>query len=84
MEDPVYHQTNFEIPTAAGYEHLHSIANVSITMNVYLSMFIAIVIGSLATSLTSYCILCLDFIFNLLSCINIIQIHHKIPCPFEK
>ena len=63
---------------AAGSEKMHVMANISITINVHFSMFIAIVIGSLATSLTSYCILCLDFILNLLSCINIIQTHWKI------
>ena len=59
-------------------EFVNSLANVSITINVHFSMFIAIVIGSLATSLTSYCILGVDFMLNLVSCINIIRIHRKI------
>ena len=63
---------------AAGSLNLFAMANVSITMNVYLSMFVAIVIGSIATPLTSYSILGVDFILNLLSCINIIRIQQRI------
>ena len=63
---------------AAGSDNLYSLANVSITINVHFSMFIAIVIGSLATPLTSYCILGVDFMLNMVSCINIIRIHRKI------
>ena len=63
---------------AAGSGNLYAMANVSITMNVYFSMFVAIVIGSIATPLTSYSILGVDFILNMLSCINIIRIHRRI------
>ena len=41
-------------------------------------MFIAVVIGSLATPLTSYCILGVDFLLIGYSCISIIRIHQKI------
>ena len=63
---------------AAGAEKLHVKANFSISMNVYSSMFIAIAIGSLTTPLTSYCILGVDFLLNLYSCISIIRTHRRI------
>ena len=63
---------------AAGSWNLFTTANVSITMNVYISMFVAIALGSIATPLTSYSILGVDFLLNFLGCINIIRIHRRI------
>ena len=63
---------------AAGSWNLFTMANVSITMNVYFSMFVAVVIGSIATPLTSYSILGVDFMLNMFSCINIIRIQRRI------
>ena len=63
---------------AAGFENLQVKGNICVTINVQFSSFIAIALGSLATPLTSYCILGVDFILNLYSCISIIRTHRKI------
>ena len=63
---------------SAGSDNFLAKANVSVTINVYYSMFIAITIGSIATPITSYCILGFDFMLNLYSCITIIRMHRKI------
>ena len=63
---------------AAGSENLKLKAYACITINIYYSLFIAILMGSSATPTTSFCILLLDFVLNLVGCIKIIRISRKI------
>ena len=63
---------------AAACEDLEYKANVSISVNIIYSSFIAITIGSTATTLTSYFILTMEFLHNLYSCWKITKMNRKI------
>ena len=63
---------------AAGDEDLEVKASMSILTNVCFSLFIAISIGSVATQISTYCILGIDFMLNVVSCFKIIRLHRKI------
>ena len=63
---------------SAGTENREAKVLTDIEVNCNYSLFVAIILGTVATEVTSYCILFLEFILNLYSCYKIIKLGKKI------
>ena len=63
---------------STGTENREAKVLTDIEVNCNYSLFVAIILGTVATEVTSYCILFLEFILNLYSCYKIIKLGKKI------
>ena len=61
-----------------GFPDEDSKATTNVALNSYYALYVAVFLGTVATTTTGYCILGVDFALNIYSCIKIIKLHRQV------